>query len=124
MRQQLAMLLIGSTFNRINVADIKGLIVVVPPRTEQDAIVEHLDSALVDTVRAQSAASDEIPLLRELRTRLTADVVTGKLDVREAAARLPADAPEPEALDESEMMGDIEGTAADDAASVAEEAQA
>jgi hypothetical protein len=31
----------------------------------------------------------EIDLLREYRTRLVADVVTGKLDVREAAARLP-----------------------------------
>jgi type I restriction enzyme S subunit len=30
----------------------------------------------------------EIELLREYRTRLVADVVTGKLDVREAAARL------------------------------------
>jgi type I restriction enzyme S subunit len=31
----------------------------------------------------------EISLLREYRTRLVADVVTGKLDVRPAAARLP-----------------------------------
>ncbi len=31
----------------------------------------------------------EITLLREYRTRLVADVVTGKLDVRDAAARLP-----------------------------------
>jgi hypothetical protein len=31
----------------------------------------------------------EIELLREYRIRLVADVVTGKLDVREAAARLP-----------------------------------
>ena len=31
----------------------------------------------------------EIDLLREYRTRLVADVVTGKLDVREAASRLP-----------------------------------
>ena len=31
----------------------------------------------------------EINLIREYRTRLIADVVTGKLDVREAAARLP-----------------------------------
>ena len=30
----------------------------------------------------------EIELLRECRTRLIADVVTGKLDVREAAAAL------------------------------------
>ena len=31
----------------------------------------------------------ETTLLREYRTRLIADVVTGKLDVREAAAALP-----------------------------------
>lgn len=34
-------------------------------------------------------AEREIDLLREYRTRLIADVVTGKLDVREAAAWLP-----------------------------------
>jgi type I restriction enzyme S subunit len=32
----------------------------------------------------------EIALMQEYRTRLTADLVTGKLDVREAAAHLPA----------------------------------
>jgi type I restriction enzyme S subunit len=32
----------------------------------------------------------EIELIREYRTRLIADVVTGKLDVREAASALPA----------------------------------
>ncbi|MBK8118224.1 MAG: hypothetical protein IPK39_02535 [Sulfuritalea sp.] len=36
----------------------------------------------------------EIKFLREYRTRLVADVVTGKLDVREAAARLPELEPE------------------------------
>jgi type I restriction enzyme S subunit len=35
----------------------------------------------------------EITLLREYRTRLVADVVTGKLDVRAAAASLPDEAP-------------------------------
>ena len=30
-----------------------------------------------------------VDLIREFRTRLVADVVTGKLDVREAAAKLP-----------------------------------
>ena len=33
--------------------------------------------------------------MQEYRTRLIADVVTGKLDVREAAARLPDKAEEP-----------------------------
>ena len=40
-------------------------------------------------------------LLREYRTRLIADVVTGKLDVREAAARLPDEEREIEASEES-----------------------
>ena len=52
--------------------------------------------------------SDEIRLLREYRTRLIADVVTGKLDVREAAARLPEEVEEPEPLDEAEADGDAE----------------
>ena len=34
-------------------------------------------------------ARRRIELLREYRTRLIADVVNGKLDVREAAANLP-----------------------------------
>ena len=34
----------------------------------------------------------EIELLREYRTRLVADVVTGKLDVRDVAAKLPEEA--------------------------------
>jgi type I restriction enzyme S subunit len=36
-------------------------------------------------------------LFREYRTRLISDVVTGKLDVREAAARLPVEVDEPDA---------------------------
>ncbi|HDO33490.1 MAG TPA: hypothetical protein ENH08_00010, partial [Chromatiales bacterium] len=40
-------------------------------------------------------AHSEISLLREYRTRLIADVVTGKLDVREAALRLQDEAEEP-----------------------------
>lgn len=43
--------------------------------------------------RAISRLEREITLLREYRTRLVADVVTGKLDVRVAAAALPDEAP-------------------------------
>ena len=35
------------------------------------------------------AASHAIGIMQEYRTRLIADVVTGKLDVREVAAQLP-----------------------------------
>ena len=65
----------------------------VPPLPEQTAIVEYLDKATATIDTAITRARREIELLNEYRTRLTADVVTGKLDVREAAAQLP-DEPE------------------------------
>lgn len=55
----------------------------------------------------------EIALMQEYRTRLTADVVTGKLDVRPAAAKLldlPAEPAAEEALEENEEL-DTEDTA-------------
>ncbi|MCK6528104.1 restriction endonuclease subunit S [Myxococcota bacterium] len=74
-----------------------------PPLREQLAIVkfleragEKIDGAVADTHR-------EITLLHEYRTRLVADVVTGKLDVRAAAAALP-DEPVDEAPDEPDDL--------------------
>jgi type I restriction enzyme S subunit len=58
----------------------------------------------------------EIELLREYRTRLVADVVTGKLDVREAAARLPEEAAPDIAEDDTDLS--IEAEAADEEAVV------
>ena len=55
------------------------------------------------SARQSKAGLSEIALFREYRTRLIADVVTGKLDVREAAARLPAEVDEPESLDDAEV---------------------
>ena len=69
-------------------------------------------------------AQREISLLREYRTRLIADVVTGKLDVREAAARLPDEVDEPEPLDEAEADEDVDEDAAEDLDGVPEEAEA
>ena len=42
-----------------------------------------------ESVASVSTAKKEIDLLREYRVRLIADVVTGKLDVRDAAAQIP-----------------------------------
>ena len=91
MNRQLEVLLIGSTFKRINISDIKALIVPVPPRKEQDAICEYLDPQLALYDRTVYSFEHEITLLQEYRTRLFADVVTGKLDVREVARNLPAE---------------------------------
>ena len=70
----------------------------VPPVPEQFAIVAYLETATPDLDKAIAGARRQIELLREYRTRLFSDVVTGKLDVREAAAGLPdecADISEP-----------------------------
>ena len=61
----------------------------LPPIPEQTAIVKYLDKATADIDSAITRARRGIDLLQEYRTRLIADVVTGKLDVREAAAALP-----------------------------------
>jgi type I restriction enzyme S subunit len=67
----------------------------------------------------------EISLLREYRSRLIADVVIGKLDVREAAARLPDEAEEPEPLDEAVAPAeDSENGEGADLDAVPEEAEA
>jgi type I restriction enzyme, S subunit len=113
MNHQLELLLVGSTFKRINVADIKALTVIVPPRKEQDAICDRLDSDLVVFDNALARASREIELLREYRTRLVADVVTGKLDVRAAAAKLPAVETELESSSGSEELSETEADEAE-----------
>lgn len=59
-----------------------------PPIAEQKAIVKHLDLALDKMNQSVSRLEREVTLIREYRTRLIADVVTGKLDVRAAAEKL------------------------------------
>lgn len=62
----------------------------IPPRDEQAAILAHLDVSGHAAESATTLAKREVELLDEYRIRLIADVVTGKLDVREAAASLPS----------------------------------
>ena len=71
-----------------------------PPRTEQNAIVEYLDQTTAATDDAIARTRRQIELVQEYRTRLIADVVTGKLDVREAAAQLPEGADHQDPIDE------------------------
>ena len=66
-----------------------ALVIPIPPPLEQIAIVSYLDKLTSDIDAAIAHTRREIELLEEYRTRLIADVVTGKLDVREAAANLP-----------------------------------
>ena len=68
---------------------IGRVVLSLPPQREQRAIVRYLDTADRRIQRQISAARRQIALVEEYRTRLIADVVTGKLDVREVVANLP-----------------------------------
>ena len=74
-----------------------------PPPEEQRKIAVALGEATAIFNTTIARAQRQIQLLEEYRTRLIADVVTGKLDVRETAASLPheEDNREPKALDSS-----------------------
>ena len=85
--------------------------IAVAPPDEQEAIVRHVKKQTQPLSAVISRLHREIDLLREYRTRLVADVVTGKLDVREAAARLPtidAESPvEPDSADMEEASDEL-----------------
>ena len=61
----------------------------VPPCDEQIRIAKDVQRVVRPSDSVSERTQLHIDLLREYRTRLIADVVTGKLDVREAAAALP-----------------------------------
>ena len=60
-----------------------------PSIKEQQKIAEAVDQMTTHIALSIESTRRQISLLHEYRTRLIADVVTGKLDVREAAAALP-----------------------------------
>jgi type I restriction enzyme S subunit len=68
---------------------IMGIAIAVAPVSEQAAIVDYFTEKTAPLRTAIARTEREIALMQEYRTRLTADLVTGKLDVREAAAKLP-----------------------------------
>ena len=75
--------------------------IAVPPKQEQDEIIADTRARTEGLTAGIVRARRQIELLEEYRTRLIADVVTGKLDVREAAAGL---------ADEGEGdLGDVDG---------------
>jgi len=73
-----------------NISDktLVGFKMPVAPFEIQDEIVSLVTTETKDINTAIARTEREIALMQEYRTRLTADVVTGKLDVRPAAAKL------------------------------------
>ncbi len=68
---------------------VSRLSVAFPSLSEQHVIVEYLDKATASIDTAIDRTRRQIELMEEYRTRLISDVVTGKIDVREAVAQLP-----------------------------------
>jgi type I restriction enzyme S subunit len=92
----------------LNAEELGTAIFLLPPDEEQKRIVEFVrnESSPIDT--AISRREREIDLLREYRTRLVADVVTGRLDVREVASGLPAEVDNAEGVIAAEEEGETE----------------
>jgi type I restriction enzyme S subunit len=101
----------GATRLRINLSATAARSVTLPPVEEQHNIIDFIGKATEPLHTAISRLNREIELLREYRTRLVADVVTGKLDVREATAQLPEEAPFDMAEDYTDLSDEIEGAA-------------
>ncbi|MCC6266331.1 MAG: restriction endonuclease subunit S [Dehalococcoidia bacterium] len=79
----------------------------LPNSSQQDEIVAWIADQTRGTAAAIDRATREVQLLHEYRTRLIADVVTGKLDVREAAAKLPDEPDEDGTLEEEELVDEL-----------------
>ncbi len=91
-------------FWRLYTDDFYDIRLPMPPIQECRAIIEHNHSATTEIDHAARGTEREISLLREYRTRLIADVVTGKLDVREAAAYLADEADTPDTVYETNAL--------------------
>ena len=98
---------------------IQSVQIPLPPPPEQRAIVEYLDKTIADIEATIDLSQRQIELLQEYRTKLIADVVTGKLDVREAAAQLPDETDEEEPYNEIDVTEDTDDSSYDEAAAEA-----
>ncbi|WP_131886612.1 restriction endonuclease subunit S [Dietzia cinnamea] len=82
--RQLELMMIGSTFKRINVEEVKNIIIDVPSLKEQDSARRFLDERVSKIDALIDKSTGMIETLREYRSALITNAVTGKIDVREA----------------------------------------
>ena len=108
--------LYGGTKDGLSLDDVKNYQILLPPLHEQLAIAEHIDKTSADIAAAIAHTRRQIELAQEYRTRLIADVVTGKLDVRGAAAQLPDEGDDQDSEEEDGLLADGMGGDPSDAA--------
>jgi type I restriction enzyme, S subunit len=113
-RQQVEQAISGAEgmANNLPLSSLRDFSFAIPPKNEASAIAESLEHEIAQLRMTTSRFEREIDFLREYRTRLVADLVTGKLDVRAVTALLP-DEPIPE-YDQSDIDMDDETIAEDE----------
>lgn len=100
---------IGTSYPAINETRLASLHIAIPPTSsEQGEILKYIEEHTRNISASIETTQNEIVLLREYRTRLIADVVTGKLDVREAAAGLPDEIEDDEPLEGDDDLDEVD----------------
>jgi type I restriction enzyme S subunit len=84
---QVDMMTVGATFKRINVQQIKNIVVTCPPRGEQDEIASRADETAAEIGRARRTFSRVMARLQERRQALITAAVTGQIEVSEGIGR-------------------------------------
>ena len=98
--------LYGGTKDGLSLDDVNNYPILLPPLDEQIAIVKYIDKTTADIEAVIARARRQIELVQEYRSRLIADVVTGKLDVRETVAQMPDEADHQGPIEEASPMAD------------------
>nr|WP_247714408.1 restriction endonuclease subunit S [Qipengyuania aerophila] len=72
----------GSTFNEVSIETVKNLKIAVPPKNEQEKIIQQCQVEQERFADILAAATDLLAVMRERRAALISAAVTGKIDVR------------------------------------------
>ncbi len=75
----------AATLAIFNQTQTKNLLVLSPPKNEQDDIAKYINSIEITFDKSMSTIKNQITLLLEYRTALITDAVTGRIDVRNEA---------------------------------------
>lgn len=85
-RQQVALGSGGAIQQHFNIEEAANLVLAAPDLDEQKEVADHLDRVLAEIDSLATEAQANIDLLRERRAALISAAVTGRIDVRAAAA--------------------------------------
>jgi type I restriction enzyme, S subunit len=76
---------VEATRSRFSLGDFKGIRLFIPPLNEQVEISRYGEKILIEIGGQQTKIKEAIELLKEYRTALITNAVTGKIDVRQVA---------------------------------------